>query len=184
MSINHSVPLESIVLINSNACGVLLGSCEPPHDKTNKMSVRPAKTQISLCIRPVWSDSSLCAQWIAKDPSFLHEDPPGWSESSLGAHSFYWFCHVAAHVVCVISWQTEIIADLSESMELFSHRIFKILKAIFACFYFFFFFYFIFFFKYIIFSLKLLLNTYLWYVEDCFEINIKHAEIVKKRLKW
>ena len=26
---------------------------EPPHDKTNKMDVRPAKTQISLGIRPV-----------------------------------------------------------------------------------------------------------------------------------
>ena len=31
------------------------------HDKTNKMSVRPAKTQISLGIRPVWSESSLFA---------------------------------------------------------------------------------------------------------------------------
>ena len=38
------------------------------------MSVRPAKTQISLGIRPVWSESSLCAQWLAKDPSFLHAD--------------------------------------------------------------------------------------------------------------
>ena len=28
---------------------------EPRHDKTNKMSVRPAKTQISQGIRPVWS---------------------------------------------------------------------------------------------------------------------------------
>ena len=27
---------------------------EPPHDKANKMTVRPAKTQISLGIRPVW----------------------------------------------------------------------------------------------------------------------------------
>ena len=26
---------------------------EPPHDKTNKMTVRPAKTQISPGIRPV-----------------------------------------------------------------------------------------------------------------------------------
>ena len=26
---------------------------EPPHDKTNKVAVRPAKTQISLGIRPV-----------------------------------------------------------------------------------------------------------------------------------
>ena len=34
---------------------------EPQHDRTNKMSVRPAKTQISLGIRPVWSESSLCA---------------------------------------------------------------------------------------------------------------------------
>ena len=38
------------------------------------MSVRPAKTQISLGIRPVWSESSLGAQWVAKDPSFLHAD--------------------------------------------------------------------------------------------------------------
>ena len=36
--------------------------------------VRPAKTQISLGIRPVWSESSLCTQWVAKDPSFLHAD--------------------------------------------------------------------------------------------------------------
>ena len=43
-----------------------------------------------------WSESSLCAQWVAKDPSFLRahsEDSdrlggcPGWSESSLGAHA-------------------------------------------------------------------------------------------------
>ena len=34
---------------------------EPWHNKTNKVSVRPAKTQISLGIRPVWSESSLYA---------------------------------------------------------------------------------------------------------------------------
>ena len=42
--------------------------------KTNKMSVRPAKIQINLGIRQIWSESSLCAQWIAKDHSFLHAD--------------------------------------------------------------------------------------------------------------
>ena len=47
---------------------------EPRHDKTNKVSVRPAKTQISLGIRPIWSESSLCAQWVAKGQSFLHAD--------------------------------------------------------------------------------------------------------------
>ena len=38
------------------------------------MSVRSAKTQISLGIRPVWSESSQYAQWVAEDPSFLHAD--------------------------------------------------------------------------------------------------------------
>ena len=47
---------------------------EPLHDKTNKMSVHPVKTRISLGIRQFWSESLLCAQWIAKDPRFLHAD--------------------------------------------------------------------------------------------------------------
>ena len=34
---------------------------EPPHDNTNKMTARPANPQISLGIRPVWSESSMCA---------------------------------------------------------------------------------------------------------------------------
>ena len=49
-------------------------SFEPPHDKTNKVAVRPAKTQISLGIRLVWSESSLCAESVAKDPRFLPAD--------------------------------------------------------------------------------------------------------------
>ena len=47
---------------------------EPRHDKTNKMSVRPAKTQIRL---------GGC---------------PGWSEYLLGTQSLCWFCHVTAQV--------------------------------------------------------------------------------------
>ena len=47
---------------------------EPPHEKYNKMTVRPAKTLISLGIRPLLSESLLCAQWVAKDPGFLHAD--------------------------------------------------------------------------------------------------------------
>ena len=34
--------------------------------------MRPAKTQISLGIRPVWSESSLCAQQVVKGQMFLH----------------------------------------------------------------------------------------------------------------
>ena len=47
---------------------------EPRHDKTNKVTVHPAKTQISLGICPVCSESLLCTQWVAKDPGFLHAD--------------------------------------------------------------------------------------------------------------
>ena len=42
------------------------------HDQTNKMSVRPAKTQISLGIRPVWSESSLSA-WRKLGSLATHE---------------------------------------------------------------------------------------------------------------
>ena len=42
--------------------------------KPSNWPVRPAKTQISLGIHPVWSESSLCVQWVAKDPRFLHAD--------------------------------------------------------------------------------------------------------------
>ena len=42
--------------------------------KPTKWHVPSVKTQISLGIRPVWSESSLSAQWVAKDPSFPHAD--------------------------------------------------------------------------------------------------------------
>ena len=47
---------------------------DPLHDKPTIWRVRPAKTQISLGIRPVWSESSLCVQLVDKDPIFLHAD--------------------------------------------------------------------------------------------------------------
>ena len=47
---------------------------EPRNNKTNKLTVRPAKTQVSLGIRPILSESSLCAYWVANDSSFLHAD--------------------------------------------------------------------------------------------------------------
>ena len=47
---------------------------KPQHEKTNKMNVCPAKTQISLYICTVWSESSLCSQWETKDLRSLHAD--------------------------------------------------------------------------------------------------------------
>ena len=58
--------------------------------------------QIILGIRPVWSESSLCAQWVAKYLSFFHTDSEDWSDwadaqadlNSLGAHA----------ILLVLSW--------------------------------------------------------------------------------
>ena len=70
--------------------------------KPTKWSVRPAKTQINLGIRPVWSESSLSA-WRSTGSLATHwahsEDSdqtgcPGWSESLLGAHI----------ILLVLSW--------------------------------------------------------------------------------
>ena len=55
---------------------------EPRQNKTNKVRVRPAKTRISLGIRPVWSESSLSA-WRNLGPLAIHwahskdSDQPG-----------------------------------------------------------------------------------------------------------
>ena len=60
---------------------------EPPHDKTNHMAMRLAKTQISLGIRPVWSESSLSAwrnvgtlatHWTHSEGSEMSEIEPVW----------------------------------------------------------------------------------------------------------
>ena len=79
---------------------------EPRHDKTNTMSVRPAKTQISLGIRPVWSESSLCTQWVAKDLSFLHADSEGSDQADL---SLCWAPrHFVGFVMSRLIWEVAI----------------------------------------------------------------------------
>ena len=66
---------------------------EPPCDKTNKMTVRPAKTQISLGIR-VFA-VSLKKAWV-----------PGWSESSLGAV-----------ILLVLSWERRLNYLLTQCLK-------------------------------------------------------------------
>ena len=79
---------------------------EPQNDKTNKLTLRPAKTQISLGIHPVWSESPLHSMG-AKNPRFLHADSEDWSDwvnaqADLWlcwAHRlFCWFCHATAQM--------------------------------------------------------------------------------------
>ena len=78
---------------------------EPPHDKTNKVTVRSAKTQISLGIRPVWSVFAcrIKKPWVLSYP--LSAQRRLWSDwadaqadlSLRWAHMpLCWFCHEAA----------------------------------------------------------------------------------------
>ena len=75
----------------------LLEANQPPHDKTNKMTVCPGKTQISLGGGPCWSESSLGEQVFTGRTERTNKmtvcpgktqislgGGPGWSESSLG----------------------------------------------------------------------------------------------------
>ena len=80
-----------------------------PHDKTNKMTVRQEKTQISLGIHLVWSESLLYVQWVAKDPSFLYADSKDTDQTAQSDLSFWWahrslcwFCHEVAQKLYTI----------------------------------------------------------------------------------
>ena len=80
---------------------------EPLHDKTNNVAVRPVKTQISLGIPPslIRVFDVRMIPWVLSYPLSAQQrliklgGCPGWSESLLGAHSFFWFCHVTAHIL-------------------------------------------------------------------------------------
>ena len=91
----------------SNRCpilnNVLVSVNEPPRDKTNNVAVRPAKTQISLGIHPVWSESSLSA-WRK-----LGSLPSHWahSEDSDQTGRMPWLIWVFAGrtlILLVLSW--------------------------------------------------------------------------------
>ena len=72
--------------------------------KPTKWSVCLPKTQISLGIRPIWSESSHCTQFVAEDPMFLHADSEerADAQADLSLHwvhmSFCWVCHEVAQI--------------------------------------------------------------------------------------
>ena len=93
----------------SNRSSLFSPSChdvlpnEPPHDKTNKMTVHQTKTQISLDICPVWSESSLALNGLLRVQTFIMwtaktlirlDGCPGWSESLQGTQA----------ILLVLSW--------------------------------------------------------------------------------
>ena len=91
----------------------LLFKDEPAYDKTNKLTMRPVKTQISLGIRPVWSESSLSAwrklgsvatHWAQAKSLIRLGGCPSSDLSLRWAHmSVCWFCHGVAKMQ-INSW--------------------------------------------------------------------------------
>ena len=68
-------------------------------------------------LRSAWSESSLWAQWVTKDPSFLHANSEDWSDwgdaqanlSIRWAHMrFCWFCHTLVFFILWYSLQNEL----------------------------------------------------------------------------
>ena len=61
-------------------CGIctasldLLFTIEPAHDNTYKMACAPSKDSDQPGAFTQSDQSLLCAQWVVKDPSFLHAD--------------------------------------------------------------------------------------------------------------
>ena len=73
-------------------------------DHLSRLMTKPTKwlcTQLRL--RSAWASaqsdqSSLCAQWIAKDSGFLNADSENSDQTGwMDAQSLCWFCHEVAH---------------------------------------------------------------------------------------
>ena len=86
---------------------------EPPRDKINKITVRPAKTQISLGVRPVWSVFAVCSLGSYRPmlsscgQRRLRSD---WTDAQADLSlrwrhiPFCWFCQEVAHMVKHQPW--------------------------------------------------------------------------------
>ena len=88
--------------------------------KPTKWHVRPAKTQISLGIRPVWSESSLSAwrklgslatHWAHSEDSDQTGRMPRLIWVFAGHTCHYWFCHEVAQLLYkhVTKWINHIV---------------------------------------------------------------------------
>ena len=86
--------------------------------KPTKGHVRPAKTQFSL---RSWSESLLCAWWVAKEFTLLQDDKEDSDQTGRMPRliwdfaertSFCWFCHASIHMflgqIEISIWNTDI----------------------------------------------------------------------------
>ena len=113
---SYSVPWESCVQW-------LLYSLGIPHlshlmIKPTKWHVRLAKTQIRLGIRPVWSESSLCAQWVTNGPSFLHADSEDSDQTGRMPRLIWVFAGRTGHIAGIVMlWLIYVITEPGHSIS-------------------------------------------------------------------
>ena len=92
--------------------------------KPAKWSVRQAKTQTILGIRRVWSVSSLCALWVAKDPNFLQTDSEDSNQTGRMPRLIWVFAGRTSHFVDFLmfrlkySWIIEYLLSLTLQFNL------------------------------------------------------------------
>ena len=106
---------------------------EPPHDKSIKLCVCPVKTQISLGIHPVWSESSQCAQWVAEDPMFLHAHSEDSDQTAQMPRLIWVFAERTGHFFFFERWLIYICSKFfirSCTIKHFVKFIWKIVKKI------------------------------------------------------
>ena len=87
-----------------NDCAPSENSDQPGHPPS---LIRVFAVRI-LGIHPAWSESSLCAQWIAKDPSFLHADSEDSGQNGQIPRLIWVFagrtCHFVGFVTRRLKW--------------------------------------------------------------------------------
>ena len=99
-------------------------TCESPHDKTNKVTVRPAKTQISLGIRPVWSESSLPA-WRNLGSLATHWAHREDSDQTGRMPRLIWVFAGRTLILLVLSWGGSCTGSLGNNLIVFTNYYFE-----------------------------------------------------------
>ena len=70
----------------------------PPRDKTNKVACASSEDSDQPAHPPSLIRVFACADWVAKDPSFLNADAQADLNLRWEHMPLCWFCDVAAHI--------------------------------------------------------------------------------------
>ena len=98
---------QSVILHNTKSTLYAQSENNMSHNMTKptKWQMCSPKSQISLGICPVWSKSSLCAQWVVKDLMFLHADSEDSDQTWWMPRLIWVFAGCTGHFVGVVVLQ-------------------------------------------------------------------------------